>query len=79
MGGAVNNVATGKINCVQAAGLGGAFRGAKQARRGPSLWSFKQARKWGKQGRNSMVAQSSMEKDHIEPDHNSLTVLDVLC
>lgn len=27
MGGAVNNVATRKINCVQAAGLGGAFWG----------------------------------------------------
>lgn len=32
MGGAINNVATRKINCVQAAGLGGAFWGPGEAR-----------------------------------------------
>lgn len=31
VGGAVNNVATRKINCVQAAGLGGAFGGPAEA------------------------------------------------
>lgn len=50
VGGAVNNVATGKINCEQAAGLGGAFWAQASLKRSPGLWSFKRARKWGKQG-----------------------------
>lgn len=39
MGGAVNNAATGKINCVQAAGLGGAFWGQAGQKR-PKLVIF---------------------------------------
>lgn len=35
VGGAVNNVATRKINCVQAAGLGGAFWGPAGHKRPP--------------------------------------------
>lgn len=39
MGGAVNNVATRKINCGQAAGLGGAFGGQAGQKR-PKLVIF---------------------------------------
>lgn len=69
MGGAVNNVATRKINCGQAAGLGGALWGqAGQKRPRPVIF---QAGQEMKQAGHNSVAQKSMEVDQIERAHNS--------
>lgn len=62
VGGAVNNVATRKINCVQAAGLGGAFWGPVGQKR-PGLVIFQA----GQEMRlDFTVVQKSRRVDQIE-------------
>lgn len=62
MGGVVNNVATGKINCVQGAGSGGAFWGQAGQKR-PWLVIFQADQEMRL---DSMVVRKSRKVDQIE-------------
>lgn len=75
MGGAVNNVATRKINCEQAAGLGGAFWGASRLEEAQACDLSSRPGNEASRG----AAKKSTEVDQIERITIPVVMPELLC